>query len=86
MEGREGRLHRADDKRSHPARPHSHIIPSSPLSLSDSDFAAWVTSQRETLAREARGTTLLEYWEQAVADRYRCVPAPRPATHRHRSR
>ena len=37
------------------------------------EFTSWLTAQRDTLAREARGTSLLDYWEQVINDRYRCV-------------
>lgn len=44
-----------------------------PEAVSQAELTAWMTSQREALARESRGTSLLDYWEQVIGDRYRCV-------------
>jgi hypothetical protein len=38
---------------------------------SPGELAAWLAAQRDTLSREARGTTLLEYWEQVINDRFK---------------
>ena len=46
-----------------------------PEGVSQAELGAWLTSQRESLARENRGTSLLEYWEQVIADRFRCAAA-----------
>jgi hypothetical protein len=47
-----------------PAHPPHH-------ECSPGELAAWLAAQRDTLSREARGTTLLEYWEQVINDRFK---------------
>jgi len=35
------------------------------------EFDTWVTNQRDTLSREHRGLSLLDYWETIISERHR---------------
>ena len=35
------------------------------------EFEAWASNQRDTLAREHRGLSLLDYWESIIDERHR---------------
>lgn len=42
-----------------------------PEEYSPAEFATWVGNQRDTLSREHRGLSLLDYWEAIINERHR---------------
>ena len=42
-----------------------------PEEYSADEFAAWSANQRDTLSREHRGLSLLDYWESIINERHR---------------
>lgn len=49
-----------------------HPLATPPLQdYSQADVRTWVTNTRDTLSREHRGMSLLEYWESIVNERHR---------------
>jgi len=54
-----------------------------PEEYTPTEFASWASNQRDTLSREHRGLSLLDYWESIINERHRdyvAIKAERDAT------